>query len=98
MVIAGDCSQGNVLVGLPRYFHQNLHAVMANVDRGGNLMRGILKTAEFDQYLFRNAAFGPDRGKWVCHGILSPCERQRPAGPTMDRKRSASVATVNPKR
>src|SRR5256885_235776 len=100
MVIARNSSQGNILMGLPRPFRQNADTAIADVDRGGNLVRGALKTAEFDQHLFRNAAFGPDRRKWVCHGFLSPCERHRPAGLRRQwtRRRPSSGAAVNPKR
>src|SRR5260370_106879 len=72
MEIAGDGSHGTILIGLPRRFRQNACAVMANIDRGGDLVRGVLKATELDEYLFGDAAFGPDRGKCACPSLLSP--------------------------
>ena len=70
--IAGDQSDGNSLIGGPRSFRQNPGAVKANVDRGRNLMCGILKTVELDQHLLGDTAFGPDRREYVCHGLFLP--------------------------
>jgi len=70
----GDGSQRNILIGLPRPFRQNADTVIADVDGGSNFVCGALKTAEFDQHLFWNAPFGPDRRKWICHGFLLPAK------------------------
>src|SRR5437899_9202193 len=87
IVIPGNSSQRNILIGLPRPFRQNAYTVIANVDRGCNFVRRALKTAEFDQHLFWNAPFGPDRWKCVCHGSFS-----------LRKTTASSGAAVNPKR
>jgi hypothetical protein len=46
--MAGDRSNGNILIGRPGIFRQNSGAVKTDVDRGRNLMRGIFETVEFD--------------------------------------------------
>src|SRR5438309_6470200 len=74
--IAGDRSNGNILIGSPGGFRQNAGTVGADVDRGRNLMCGILKTVELDQHLLGDAAFGPDRREYLCRGLFSPCGLQ----------------------
>src|SRR5260370_17148484 len=74
--IAGNRSNGNILIGSPGGFRQNAGAVGADVDRGSNLMRGILKTVELDQHLLGDAAFGPDRRKYLSHVWFSPFASQ----------------------
>ena len=59
-------------MGRPGGFCQNTGPVGADVDRGRNLMCGILKTAELDQHLLGDAAFGPDRREYLCHGLFCP--------------------------
>jgi len=48
-------------------------------------MRGILKTVELDQHLLGNAAFGPDRREYLCHGLFSPCDSQGAVEPCRQR-------------
>jgi len=51
--------------------------VKTDVYGGRNVMRGVFGTVEFDQHVFGNAAFGPDRREYVRHGCFL---RLNPAG------------------
>jgi hypothetical protein len=48
-------------------------------------MRSILKAVKLDQQLLGDAAFGPDRREYLCHGLFSPCESQGAVEPGWQR-------------
>ena len=68
--MAGEGSNGNILIERPGAFRQNADAVKTDVNCGSDLARGTLETVELDQHLFGDAAFGPDRREYVRHGCF----------------------------
>jgi len=72
--LAGNRPNGNILIGRPEMFRQNAGPVRTDVRCGRDLVRGILETVELDHHLFGDAAFGPHRREYICHGLFSPFE------------------------
>jgi len=63
MEMAGERSNGNILMGRPGIFCQNAGAVKTDINCGSDLAPVIFKTVEFDQHVLGHAALGPDRRK-----------------------------------
>lgn len=65
--IALDRANGKTLIPCPGSFRENAGAVQADVNRGCDLIGGVVEAIEFHQDLLGDAAFRPNRRKRTCH-------------------------------
>src|SRR5260370_16425491 len=70
--LAGNGSNGNILIGRPGMFRQNAGPVRTDVRCGRDLVPGILETPEVDPHPFSCSAFGPTPMASFFHCLFFP--------------------------